>query len=244
MFELLELFERVDVNDGAARRIQAILANLEHADSAAEFERSIALTTSETRVLIDRFLGKGRLGALEKKLVETVAAEMLANQDRLFAVVDDGAGELAARGWLIAAETLRRLLRVVAGFLADPAIMNGAPPSPAEVAPFEPSIQFFVATAGRLLMLTLAIEHLCTRGRPQLVSELARKAFETSQTLRHLASDLGFDLTPWLDAPAELRARRIADAAQAIFERIPRERLDDVRDAWNTRTKLRRHRHK
>jgi hypothetical protein len=89
----------------------------------------------------------------------------------------------------------------------------------------------------RLAMLVVALEHL-TAGGGALIAPLADKAFETSQTLRRAVRELGIDLTPWLDAPASTRVRRIADAARGFWDTLDDEQRRAVGEAWGERVEL------
>jgi hypothetical protein len=84
---------------------------------------------------------------------------------------------------------------------------------------------------------SIAIEHLVARDSA-LVVPLADKAFETSQTLRRAMRDVGIDLTPWIDAPTAVRARRIIEAAKGFWSSLSDEQRRVVDEAWGERVEF------
>jgi len=83
----------------------------------------------------------------------------------------------------------------------------------------------------------VVIEHLVARDH-SLVAPLADKAFETSQTLRRAAQGLGIDLTPWADAPAATRLKRIMEAARGFWGALDDDQRRTVGEAWGERVEL------
>jgi hypothetical protein len=64
------------------------------------------------------------------------------------------------------------------------------------------------------------------------------KAFETSQTHRRATREIGIDLTPWIDAPAATRAKRIMEAAKGFWGSLDDEQRRAVDEAWGERVEF------
>lgn len=167
--------------------------------------------------------GEGRRDALARAL-----PRMLAIQDELERVIEAASGPIAARKVLVAQETLRRFFAV-----CGQAPRAGATGSLATVS----SRDYVRGVALRLAVLIVAVEYLAAAGSA-LVAPLADKAFETSQTLRRAMREVGFDLTPWIDAPAAIRARRILEAANGFWSSLDDEQRRAVDEAWGERVEL------
>lgn len=157
--------------------------------------------------------------------------QMLAVQDELERVFAAAAGDVAARQVLVAHETLRRFL-MGRGQAAE---ADGARAEFATAA--KPSVEFLGGVALRLALLVVALEHLVARGGA-LIAPLADKAFETSQTLRGAARDLGLDLTPWIDAPSAMRTKRILEAARGFWGSLDDDRRRAVGEAWDEHVEI------
>jgi hypothetical protein len=50
--------------------------------------------------------------------------------------------------------------------------------------------------------------------------------------------ELGFDLTPWTDAPPAIRARRILEAASGFWSSLDNEQRSAIDEAWGERVEL------
>ena len=94
----------------------------------------------------------------------------------------------------------------------------------------KPPLEYMREVAVRLALLVLALEHLLEHGT--LLAPLADKAFETSQMLRRAAQGIGFDLTPWLDAPPAMRQKRIMEAASGFWGVLDDDQRRAVDEAW------------
>ncbi len=159
---------------------------------------------------------------------DRTASLLLDYQDQLRDSVAKEAGEAPAQQTLLAQETFRRFL--VEGRPQHAPVPGDAKTSMSGVA--QPTLEYLLAVALRLALLVLAIEHLASQKRRELLLRgLANKAFETSQTLRGLVQELNFDLTPWLDVPAT-RARRIAESASSFWNSFTPEDQKAVAEAW------------
>jgi hypothetical protein len=156
--------------------------------------------------------------------------QMLAIQDALERAVDAVAGAVTARKFLVAHETLRRFLAVC----LQESRGHGRVDIPTAAMS---SIDYMGTVALRLALLVVALEHLALEGSA-LVAPLADKAFETSQTFRRASREIGIDLTPWTDAPAATRARRIVEAAKGFWSSLDDEQRRAVEEAWGERVEL------
>jgi hypothetical protein len=156
--------------------------------------------------------------------------QMLAIQDALERALEVAAGAVTARKFIVAHETLRRFLAVC---LQAPR-GDGRVEIPTAVMP---SVDYMRGVALRLALLVVALEHLVARGSA-LVVPLADKAFETSQTFRRASREIGIDLTPWTDAPAATRTRRIVEAAKGFWSSLDDEQRRAVEEAWGERVEL------
>lgn len=153
---------------------------------------------------------------------------MLAIQDELERVIEAASGAIAARKVLLAQETLRRFFAVCAQASRNHTALSLAAMS---------SRDYVRGVALRLAVLIVAVEYLAAAGSV-LAAPLADKAFETSQTLRRAMREVGFDLTPWTDAPAATRARRILEAANGFWSSLDDEQRRAVDEAWGERVEL------
>jgi hypothetical protein len=156
--------------------------------------------------------------------------QMLAIQDALERALEVAAGAVTARKFIVAHETLRRFL----------AVCRKAPRGDGRVeipTAVMPSVDYMRGVALRLALLVVALEHLAARGSA-LVAPLADKAFETSQTFRRASREIGIDLTPWTDAPAATRTRRIVEAAKGFWSSLDDEQRRAVEEAWGERVEL------
>jgi hypothetical protein len=158
--------------------------------------------------------------------------QMLAIQDELERKIGTAVGEVTARKAIVAQETLRRFF--VAGVQAPRRESSDPVAIPIDA---KPSIDYMRDVALRLALLIIAVEHMVARGSV-LVASLADKAFETSQTLRRATRAVGSDLTPWIDAPAATRARRIVEAAKGFWNSLTDEQRRAVDEAWGERVEL------
>ncbi|HEX7840517.1 MAG TPA: hypothetical protein VF469_23725 [Kofleriaceae bacterium] len=143
-------------------------------------------------------------------------------------MIEVASGAIAARKVLVAQETLRRFFAVCAQAPGDRTALPLATMS---------SRDYVRGVALRLAVLIVAVEYLAAGGSV-LVAPLADKAFETSQTLRRAMREVGFDLTPWTDAPAAIRARRILEAANGFWSALDHEQRRAVGEAWGERVEL------
>jgi hypothetical protein len=50
--------------------------------------------------------------------------------------------------------------------------------------------------------------------------------------------EVGFDLTPWTDAPAAIRARRILEVANGFWGSLDNEQRRAIDEAWGERVEL------
>jgi hypothetical protein len=158
--------------------------------------------------------------------------QMLAIQDALERALDVAAGAVTARKFIVAHETMRRFFAVC--LQAPPGDGGGRVEIPTAAMP---SIDYMRGVALRLALLVVALEHMVVRGSA-LVAPLADKAFETSQTFRRAMREIGIDLTPWTDAPAAIRARRIVEAAKGFWSSLNEEQRRAVDEAWGERVEL------
>ena len=161
-----------------------------------------------------------------------VIPKMLSVQDELEQALGATAGAVAARKAIVAHETLRRFFAVC---LHAP--RTSAVPRIEIPAAVMPPIDYLREVALRLALLVIAVEHLVA-SRSALLAPLADKAFETSQTFRRATRELGIDLTPWLDAPAVTRTKRIMEAARGFWGSLNDEQRRAVDEAWGERVEL------
>jgi hypothetical protein len=181
----------------------------------------------------DALVGEPDGQQLARKVLERTVPLMLLTQDSIEQVVDAAAGAITARKTIVAHETLRRFLMI--GLRAA----KPGPPLPrAELPPAAlPTMKYMSEVALRLALLVVAIEHLAPQRVP-LLSALAQRAFETSQTFRRATREMGIDLTPWADAPAATRAKRILEAAKVFWNSLNTEQRRAVDEAWGERVEL------
>jgi len=205
-----------------------LFPRLEHARTIEDAEEAIhgaatSLTWLGDVLVPDQLDGESRHDALVQAL-----PRMLAIQDELERVIEAASGAIAARKVLVAQETLRRFLAVCARAPRDLTALPFTTMS---------SRDYVRGVALRLAVLIVAVEYLAAGGSV-LVAPLADKAFETSQTLRRAMREVGFDLTPWTDAPAAIRARRILEAASGFWSSLDNEQRRAVDEAWGERVEL------
>jgi hypothetical protein len=168
---------------------------------------------------------------LQRDAVVRALPRMLTIQDDLERLIEATFDAVTARKAILAHETFRRLLAVCAD---APRSDSGITQIPAAV---KPSIDYMRDVALRLALLIVAVERLIDRASA-LVPALADKAFKTSQTLRHFLQEFGIDLTPWLDAPPQTRAKRILEAAKGFWDSLNDEQRRAVGEAWGERVEL------
>lgn len=170
---------------------------------------------------------------LARKALERIVPRMLPMQDSLEQVVEAAADTIAARKTIVAHETLRRFLT-----LSLREAKHGPPPPHAELpVAAVPTVKYMSEVALRLALLVAAIEHLASQRAP-LLAALAQRAFETSQTFRRATREIGIDLTPWADAPAATRAKRILEAAKVFWNSMNTEQRHAIGEAWGERVEL------
>lgn len=161
-----------------------------------------------------------------------VTPKMLDVQDELEQALGAAAGAIAARKAVVAHETLRRFFTVCLHAPRTAAVDRVEIP-----AAVVPPIEYMREVALRLALLVIAIEHFAAN-RNALLAPLADKAFETSQTFRRAAREIGIDLTPWLDAPAATRTKRIMEAAKSFWGSLNDEQRRAVDEAWGERVEF------
>ena len=209
-----------------------LLPRLEQARTLEEAELAIRDAADVLGWLGDVLVAAPDGQPLARKAIERAVPRMLAMQDRLEQLVAAAVDTVTARKAIVAHETLRRFLTI--GLLD---MKLGATSSVASPAAVVPTATYLSEIALRLVLLVAAIEHLASRRAP-LLDALAQRAFETSQTFRRAAREIGIDLTPWADAPAATRAKRILDAAKGFWSSLNAEQRRAVDEAWGERVEL------
>lgn len=229
------------VEDVVASRIPAsvphpirdeLLPRLVQARTLDEAERAIRDAAKVLGWLGDALVAEPHGQELARKALERTVPRMLAMQDGLEQAVEAAADAIAARKTIVAHETLRRFLTIS---LHE---ANSGSPSHSELpSPAVPTVKYLSEVALRLALLVAAIEHLAPQRAP-VVTALAQKAFETSQTFRRATRELGIDLTPWADAPAATRTKRILEAAKVFWSSLDTEQRRAIDEAWGERVEL------
>jgi hypothetical protein len=209
----------------------ALLPRLERATTLDEVELAIHDVAKVAGRLGDTLVAAPDGPNTAPAAVERIIERMLSMQDALEQDVVVAADAMAARKALVAHETLRRLFALALRDAPDKAARADVP------AAVVPSVRYLSDVALRLALLVAAIEHGVHRRTP-LIAAVAQRAFETSQTLRRAARELGLDLTPWSDAPAAIRAKRVVDAAKVFWGSLNAEQQRTVDDAWGERVEL------
>lgn len=183
------------------------------------------------------WLGKALVGdkdgeQLVRDVLARVLPRMLDVQDELVQAAAAVASPLEARKAVIAHETLRRFFAVCMQAPRSPSAERVEIP-----AVVMPPLEYMREVALRLALLVIAVEHLVAHGSA-LLGAVADKAFETSQTFRRATREIGIDLTPWLDAPAATRAKRIMEAAKGFWGSLNDEQRRAVDEAWGERVEF------
>jgi hypothetical protein len=222
----LQVVEDVAANGGSSSGLRSgMLPRLERARSMDEAEAAI-------RAALDAlpWFGDTTLTPNTRRSIRDRVQQMLAAQDEIEARIATVTDAVTAQQVLVAHETLRRVM-------AFAVVDEPRPPPP--LPPFLTPPLEFVATVGRrLVLLVVALEHLARAGKHELLAELANKAFETSQTLRRAFRSCGGDLTPWADAPAAIRARRISESARTFWNGLSAEQQHAIDDALGERVEI------
>ena len=210
-----------------------LLPRLEQARTLDEAELAIHDAAKVLGWLGDALVAEPDGQQLARAALERTVPRMLAMQDSLEQVVEAAADVVSARKTVVAHETLRRF------FAISFHEAERRPPSPrAELPPtLVPTVKYVSEVALRLALLVAVIEYLAPRGAPFL-GALAQRAFETSQTFRRATREMGIDLTPWADAPAATRAKRILEAAKIFWSSLNPEQRRAVDEAWGERAEL------
>jgi hypothetical protein len=229
------------VEEVTASRIPAPVSNpirdelfpkLEKAQGIQEIERVLHDASTTLTWLGQALIADTDGEQLVRDGLARVVPKMLAVQDDLEHAVAATSSPLAARKAIAAHETLRRFFAVCIQAPRSAPAERVALPAAAM-----PPLEYMREVALRLALLVIAVEHLVVRGSA-LLAPLADKAFETSQTLRRATREIGIDLTPWIDAPAATRAKRIMEAAQGFWGALDDEQRRAVDEAWGERVEF------
>lgn len=210
-----------------------LLPQLERARSISEAEAAIRACLDSVPWIGDTGIGDAAI----REARDRGGERMLAMQDAIELLVTNAADAVTAREVLVAHETLRRLL--VVSLRVEAMDASQRPEAKRDVpGVLLPFFEYVRTVSVRLVLLIVSIEHLANRGPNLIIAELANKAFETSQTLRRTLSSAGIDLTPWADAPAETRARRIAESARVFWNNLTNEQRTAVDEALGERVEI------